>query len=51
MRITGVTNQKGGVGKTAVVAGVAGALAERGRRVLVRAGRRQRASGDRAQAR
>lgn len=35
MRITGVINQKGGVGKTAVVAGVAGALAERGRRVLV----------------
>ncbi|MGH3438207.1 MAG: ParA family protein [Pseudonocardiaceae bacterium] len=34
MRITGVINQKGGVGKTAVVAGVAGALAERGQRVL-----------------
>ncbi|MGH3095569.1 MAG: ParA family protein [Streptosporangiales bacterium] len=35
MRITGVINQKGGVGKTAVTVGVAGALAERGHRVLV----------------
>lgn len=34
MRITCVLNQKGGVGKTGLVAGVGGALAERGRRVL-----------------
>lgn len=35
MRITCVLNQKGGVGKTGLVAGVGGALAERGRRVLM----------------
>lgn len=35
MDITGVIQQKGGVGKTGLVAGTAGALAERGRRVLL----------------
>lgn len=35
MEITGVVQQKGGVGKTGLAAGTAGALAERGRRVLV----------------
>lgn len=35
MQITSVLNQKGGVGKTGLAAGVAGALAERGRRVLL----------------
>lgn len=34
-RITAVTNQKGGVGKTATSIGVAGALAEAGRNVLL----------------
>lgn len=34
MRVTCVLNQKGGVGKTGLVAGVAGALVEAGRRVL-----------------
>lgn len=34
-RITAVTNQKGGVGKTATTIGVAGALAEAGRTVLI----------------
>jgi chromosome partitioning protein len=34
-QITAVTNQKGGVGKTAVTIGTAGALAEAGRNVLV----------------
>lgn len=33
-RVTAVLNQKGGVGKTAITAGVAGALADAGRRVL-----------------
>jgi len=35
VRITSMTNQKGGVGKTGLTAGVGGALAERGRRVLL----------------
>lgn len=35
MHTTGVIQQKGGVGKTAITAGVAGALAARGRRVLL----------------
>jgi chromosome partitioning protein len=35
MQITGSLNQKGGVGKTAIAVGVGGALAERGRRVLL----------------
>lgn len=35
MRVTGVLNQKGGVGKTALAVGVGGALAEAGRRVLL----------------
>lgn len=35
MRTTCVLNQKGGVGKTGLVAGVGGALADRGRRVLL----------------
>ncbi|MBK1782930.1 ParA family protein [Prauserella cavernicola] len=35
MQITSVVNQKGGVGKTALSVGAAGALAERGRRVLL----------------
>jgi chromosome partitioning protein len=35
MQITSVINQKGGVGKTSLTVGVAAALAERGRRVLL----------------
>lgn len=35
MKTTGVVQQKGGVGKTGLTVGAAGALAERGRRVLV----------------
>jgi chromosome partitioning protein len=35
MQITSVVNQKGGVGKTSLSVGVAAALAERGRRVLL----------------
>lgn len=35
MQITSVVNQKGGVGKTALSVGVAAALAEQGRRVLL----------------
>lgn len=35
MRITAVLNQKGGVGKTALAVGVAGALADTGARVLL----------------
>ncbi|WP_187352006.1 ParA family protein [Allosaccharopolyspora coralli] len=35
MRITSVLNQKGGVGKTGLAAGIGGALADRGRRVLL----------------
>ena len=35
VRITSVLNQKGGVGKTGLAVGTAGALAERGRRVLL----------------
>lgn len=35
MRVTAVTNQKGGVGKTGLAVGVGGALAERGRNVLL----------------
>jgi len=35
MQITAIVNQKGGVGKTATAAGMGGALAERGRRVLL----------------
>lgn len=35
MQVTSVVNQKGGVGKTALSVGVAAALAEQGRRVLL----------------
>ena len=35
MQTTGVVQQKGGVGKTGLAVGTAGALAERGRRVLL----------------
>lgn len=35
VQVTGTLNQKGGVGKTALAVGVAGALVERGRRVLL----------------